>query len=114
VNSLAIHTLYGIDDDLARRRFRWIIRTQNGDGGWGYFGDSTPEETAYVLEALLIWDRHVERLEPTILDRAAKYLQQRLHTPFYTPLWIGKSLYSPRHLIKAAVLSALHSHFNRD
>jgi len=110
VNGAAIQALHGVADDLMGSRFRWILRTQNDDGGWGYLGESTPEETAYCLEALLYWDRHVARVEPSVLDAAARYLAQHLNDRYYVPLWIGKCLYTPRNPVRAAILSALFSY----
>jgi halimadienyl-diphosphate synthase len=113
VNSFALQALVGLSDDLARTRFKWIMRTRNDDGGWGYLGQSTPEETAYCLEALLLWDRTVERIDANILDEAAEYLFTHMYDASYTPLWIGKSLYTPHHLVRAAVYSALHLYCQR-
>lgn len=110
VTGASLFALKGVADDLARARLKWILRTQNDDGGWGYLDESTPEETAYCLEALLMWDRTVERIDPTLIDAAALYLNAHLSDPEYTPLWIGKSLYTPVIPVKAAILSALYSY----
>jgi len=102
-----------LDDDLAASRLKWILHTQNDDGGWGYLGQSTLEETAYCLEALLFWDGMVASIDPTVLDAAAQFLSDNLdHLP-YLPLWIGKSLYTPYVPVKAAVLGALFAYTNR-
>ena len=111
VTSAALYALQGIADDLAQSRLKWILRTQNDDGGWGYLGVSTPEETAYCLEALLFWDRTVERIDQTILDASANYLSLHLNDKYYAPLWIGKSLYTPYNVVKAVILSALFSYY---
>jgi halimadienyl-diphosphate synthase len=113
VNAAALNALYGVADDLAATRLKWIVRTQNDDGGWGYLGRSTPEETAYCLEALVRWDRDISPIEPTILDAAARYLQPHLGEARYTPLWIGKSLYTPHNPVKAAIAGALFSYGQR-
>lgn len=110
VNSTALSALYGLNDELAHSRLRWILRTQNDDGGWGYLDQSTPEETAYCLSALLQWHRNVEPLDQTRLNAAAKYLFRHAHDERYTPLWIGKSLYTPRNPVKSAVLGALYNY----
>lgn len=109
-NSTAVSALYGIDDALARSRFKWIARTQNDDGGWGYLGQSTAEETAYCLNTLLIWDYTVERVDSAALHSAAQYLRLHLSDTHDTPLWIGKSLYTPVNPVKAVILSALYAY----
>lgn len=114
VNSTGIWALYGLDNTLVETRLKWILRTQNSDGGWGYFEESTPEETAYCLESLLWWDKHVQRLDDTILDKAVSYLIPHITDERYTPLWIGKSLYSPHYVVKAAILGAIHRYINRE
>lgn len=114
VTGASLFALQGIADNMARSRLTWILRTQNDDGGWGYLDESTPEETAYCLEALLMWDRTVERIDARRLDAAAKYLSAHLHDAHDMPLWIGKSLYTPLVPVKAAILSALYSYVNWD
>ena len=113
VTGAALIALQGLDDDLAASRLKWILHTQNDDGGWGYLGQSTLEETAYCLEALLFWDGMVASIDPAVLDAAAQFLGDNLdHLP-YLPLWIGKSLYTPYVPVKAAVLGALFAYANR-
>jgi halimadienyl-diphosphate synthase len=114
VNSTAIIALQGVADSLAQSRLRWILKTQNDDGGWGHSGVSTPEETACCLEALLQWDRTVERLESAVLYEAASYLRGHLNDASYTPLWISKCLYTPPHIVKATIISALYSYAKRE
>lgn len=111
VSGAALGALRDIDDQLARSRLKWIVRTQNDDGGWGYLGESTAEETAYCLEALLDWHITAERVDRTIMDAAAAFLRKQLQEDDReTPLWIGKSLYHPAGPVKAAVLGALYSY----
>lgn len=110
VSGAALAALHGVDDALAHTRLKWIVRTQNDDGGWGYLGESTPEETAYCLQALLNWHTSVESIDTTILDSAARYLWRQLSDTRKTPLWIGKSLYHPDRPVRAASLGALYSY----
>jgi halimadienyl-diphosphate synthase len=86
----------------------WILHTQQEDGSWGFFEQSTVEETAYALTALLHYHRH-EPLDPQVMHRAAAYLARTHRGPAstYPPLWIAKSLFAPHDIIRAAVLAAL-------
>lgn len=110
VSGVAVNALHGIDDHLAYSRLKWILRTQNDDGGWGYLGTSTAEETAYCLEALLRWHVNVTSIDRSLLDAAAEYLWKNFPERQHPPLWIGKSLYYPSGPVKAAVLGALYSY----
>ncbi|KAG6550579.1 hypothetical protein Mapa_007832 [Marchantia paleacea] len=38
---------------VVTRALRWLRRSQNGDGGWGEHGNSTPSQTAWALMGLL-------------------------------------------------------------
>lgn len=110
VTSTAVIALRGIADEVAKARIEWLLRTQNDDGGWGYLDVSTPEETAYVLDALLTWHRQVEPLPDgeRVLRAAYEYLLPHMHDEQFHPIWIGKTLYSPINLVRAAILSALY------
>ena len=110
VSGIALAALRGLDDELVHSRLKWILRTQNDDGGWGYLGESSPEETAYCLETLIRWYNFGEAFDRTMLDAAANYLAKNLNNYRKTPLWIGKSLYHPDGPVRAAILGALHSY----
>jgi halimadienyl-diphosphate synthase len=110
LTSIAVRALYGIRNHLVRPRIEWIRRTQQSDGGWGYYGQTTAEETAYCLSSLLFWDHNVERVDPVQLDAAAEYLTAHLNDTYHLPLWIAKSLYTPMNVVKAAILAALHEY----
>jgi halimadienyl-diphosphate synthase len=86
----------------------WILHTQREDGAWGFYEQSTIEETAYALTALLHYHRH-EPLDPEVLRRGAAYLARthRGAKSTYPPLWIAKSLFAPPDIIRSAVLAAL-------
>lgn len=107
VSNLAVHALYRLDPELSATRLKWILKTQNDDGGWGYLDKSTTEETAYCLDALLLWDRMVEPVEPTIIEQGAQFLSSHIQDHEYTPLWISKGLYTPHNVVKAAIWSTL-------
>lgn len=112
VNTTAINALAGLDDELAITRLRWILRTQRDDGGWGYLGMSTPEETAYCLLALMQWQRKFHSIEPSVFDGAAQYLAKNVNhnANSAVPLWISKELYTPVYPVRAAILAALFAY----
>jgi halimadienyl-diphosphate synthase len=104
---IAIQALRGLADELIAGHVRWITATQRRDGGWGHFGWSTPEETAYALLALLFWDdRHVG-VERFRLAAAAEFLSRHAESDNLTPLWIGKCLYTPPNVVRSVILAAL-------
>ena len=108
VSKLAVAALQNIDAELANSRIKWIIRTQNDDGGWGYMGESTAEETAYCLDALLEWNQAVESIDSSILDEAAAFLKNASSMTHFTPLWISKGLYTPHNIVRSTILSAMY------
>lgn len=95
----------GYDDDLLDDAVYWILATQNANGSWGYYMP-TAEETAYCLQALVIWRRRGHEVGDQVLKRGAAWLAEHSEPP-YPPLWIGKSLYCPILVVRSAVLSAL-------
>jgi halimadienyl-diphosphate synthase len=97
-------------DDLLRPRIRWALRTQQEKGGWGYYGEATLEETALVLDLLLFWSQYTEAIDDEILDRAMRYILQNWDDSPLPALYIGKSLYHPRHIVDATILAALHNY----
>ncbi len=104
----AISSLQGVADELVQVYVKWIMRTQLPDGGWGFYGFSTPEETAYALQSLLLWDRTTP-VDPASIQAGAAYLVSHLSDKQYYPLWIGKCLYTPHNVVRTAVISALYS-----
>jgi halimadienyl-diphosphate synthase len=90
-----------------RHTIDWLIHNQREDGSWGFFDRGTPEETAYVLTALLHYYQQ-ESVNLEILHRAADYLIEA-HQEDWTPppLWIIKSLFLPHNIVKSAILSSL-------
>lgn len=110
LTSTAIWSLQSEVDDLLPPRIQWILKTQRADGGWGYYHQSTAEETAYCLQALLYWDRKVQRVEPGCIHAAARFLNDHVNDTSFPQLWIGKCLYMPRHLVRSAILMALYSY----
>jgi halimadienyl-diphosphate synthase len=103
--SHAIIACAGFLDTLVEDAVSWIVSSQNKDGSWGQYVPTT-EETAYCLQALVIWKRAGHFVPDDILQRGSEWLRDHQEPP-YLPLWIGKGLYSPTLVIRSAVLSAL-------
>ncbi|MEU5241992.1 prenyltransferase/squalene oxidase repeat-containing protein [Streptomyces lydicus] len=104
---LALHRHAGAQAaETVRRAVRWVLRNQHDDGSWGHWG-GTAEETAYAVRILL--DTRAEGDQEAV--RAALRGRDHLlrHGPGdrHPPLWIGKELYTPAHIVRAAVLGAL-------
>lgn len=95
----------GYADELVDNAAYWIIETQNEDGSWGFY-IPTAEETAYCLQALVIWKRSGHPVPDGVLKRGAGWLMAHMDEPL-PPLWIGKCLYCPIHVVRSAILSAL-------
>ena len=88
----------------------WVLASQNADGSWGLAG-GTVEETGYAVNSLLA----VQAAYPWVrdaADRGARYLSDRCTDgePAHPPLWIGKVLYTPYRVVRAAVLGARPQH----
>jgi halimadienyl-diphosphate synthase len=103
--SHAIIACAGFDNDLVESSVDWIISSQDKNGGWGN-QFTTAEETAYCLQALLIWNREGGKVPRNILNKAATWLKDHVESP-YPSLWIGKGLYTPNLVVRSAILSAL-------
>lgn len=101
----AVITLIGINDELARGAVRWILNGQRPDGAWGYHNRPTAEETAYCLQALSMYDRHVEPMDKKVLARGREGLLNCIEE--MPALWVGKCLYTPVRVVKSAICSAL-------
>lgn len=101
----AVIALMGVDPDLATSAVQWILDTQRPDGGWGHYGRPTAEETAYCLQALSLYDSHLEPVNREVLARGREgLLACRGERP---ALWIGKCLYAPVRVVESAIYSAL-------
>ena len=98
--------LLDYDKEAAEDAMYWIRETQNEDGSWGFYQVPTAEETAYALQALVIWKRHGGEVSDEVLNRGVDWLKAHADPP-YPPLWTGKSLYCPTLVVQSAILSAL-------
>lgn len=86
----------------------WLLHTQRADGSWGFFEQATLEETAYVMTALLHYNRY-QPIDSGVLHRGARYLMEEYEKPTasYPDLWIAKCLYGPDDVIRSAVQAAI-------
>ncbi len=84
---------------LAMRALYLLLATQRTDGGWG-FVQTTTEETAYAALALLKLNERQDALHDEIQTSLLHAQDVLAREPDYTPLWIGKSLYCLRPLVR--------------
>ncbi len=117
--SHALHALCGLPNEFHAQRsalvqpaLEWLTYTQRPDGAWGWL-QSTVEETAYALLALVDAQRHGWPVLDEVILCGARYLEHHASVRDYHPLWIGKSLYAPTNIIHAAVLAARYALANR-
>jgi halimadienyl-diphosphate synthase len=101
----AIIACAGFADDLVEESVEWILGSQNGNGSWGTY-ITTAEETAYALQALWSWNQKAGKVPKAAFRNGVRWLEEHLDPP-YPPLWIGKCLYTPRLVIRSAIISAL-------
>lgn len=96
---------------LVTRAREWLRQTQWSDGGWGFYGRPTVEETAYAILALTAGEP--DRLD--LSDRrccaaGVRYLKAALDrtgiTEPFPSLWIDKCLYTPALVVRAAIEAA--------
>ncbi|MGI8311956.1 cytochrome P450 [Saccharopolyspora hattusasensis] len=78
-----------------------VRETQRSDGSWGVH-EGTAEETAYAV--LLLAAAPGEHQDA--IARGVAHLERTGSAGPHPPLWVGKDLYAPVNLIRAAVLAA--------
>ena len=105
--SHAIPAVLGWDDSLARNCVGNLLGEQRLDGGWGWNGHSTLEETAHVVLALSHAYEYDIVKDSEVLARTAEFLQSRSAVN-RERLWIGKTLYHPEGLVEALLYSAAY------
>jgi halimadienyl-diphosphate synthase len=101
----AIIACAGYDDELIKDAVNQLILTQNPDGSWGN-QIPTGEETAYAMQALCTWRKQGHPVDEMVLRKGGLWLKKHVDPP-YPSLWIGKCLYSPVRVVRAAILSAM-------
>ncbi|MGK5448784.1 prenyltransferase [Streptomyces radiopugnans] len=107
--ALALHRYAGPDAaDALRGSVAWLLERQREEGSWGRW-DGTAEETAYAVRTLLelTVDARSEGVAEAVQRGCSFLLEHGLNVERHPPLWIGKELYAPAHLVRAAVLGAL-------
>jgi halimadienyl-diphosphate synthase len=94
---------------LVERSREWLRQSQNADGSWGFYGQPTPEETAYGLLALASSREPVER-DQAHCEAAARYIEQAVRDGVPHPsLWIDKCLYIPPLVVRSVIAGALNA-----
>jgi halimadienyl-diphosphate synthase len=104
-----VSSMRGLDDSLVRKTIQWVLDQQREDGSWG-LAVGNPEETAYGLETLTAAaedDPSVCAVALQAMQRAADYLSDHVSDDHYPSLWMGKNLYAPHNVVRAAILGAL-------
>lgn len=102
----AVIAFAGWRDAAARKCVDFILRHQRDDGGWGWFGRSTREETAYCVLALHLARNRGLHVDDHVFTAAATYFTfVDLDAPFER-LWIAKTLYALNGNIKASIFAA--------
>lgn len=102
----SIWMLMGIEGVEVAPKIDWILSTQHSDGGWGYYGTSTVEETAYCVQALSAWLGHYD-IDTSPIKRGRDFLLTHSHDDL-PAMWVGKCLYTPHKVVGSSILSALH------
>jgi halimadienyl-diphosphate synthase len=92
---------------MTERPIDWILERQAVDGGWGSYGTSTVEETAYAVQALHEYSSVVEPIDQGPIQRGAAFIQSRRRDCF-EKLWIAKGLYCPINVVGSLALSVLN------
>jgi halimadienyl-diphosphate synthase len=104
----AIIALLDADPSLCEGAVTWLLQTQRPDGSWGQ-EIATAEETAYCVQALVVYRLHGGNVPASVFSQALEYLTKSPERKncHYKPLWLGKTLYSPTWVVHSAVLSAM-------
>ena len=107
---LALEGREDASEGLLGPAVEWLVKTQRGTGAWSELDAAgTCEETAYALQALSSLP-HPSRSVVAAMNGAASYLWDHIDNHDYPELWVGKALYAPFAVIRAAILGALYAH----
>jgi hypothetical protein len=105
--SHALSAFLDWDADMERECLCFILDHQNDDGGWGWQGPTTLEETAHCLLALneAYEAGLLKSLEP--IRRAAPLFSGKFVVP-KERMWIGKALYRPVEILDVLMRATRH------
>jgi hypothetical protein len=104
----ALIAFAGLRRTAAQHCLDFILSHQHPDGGWGWFGPATREETAYCVLALHAAKKAGLAVDHMHFAQANRFFKRAdLEAP-YERLWIAKSLYALTGSIRAAVYAAQH------
>lgn len=102
---------FGAENEISKKAIDWIVRTQRKDGSWGFFDESTCEETAYCLQALLLCYEKNKKIRKQSLEKAADYLSDNFADYDYPEMWIEKCLYAPFNIVKSYIALSLIKYY---
>lgn len=102
----AVFGLVGaVPADTLAGTWRWLLDSQHSNGSWGMAG-GLAEETAYAVLTLDALAPHHGPVPADTYRRAADFLREHVDSSDYAELWIGKGLYTPPTVVRAAVVAA--------
>jgi halimadienyl-diphosphate synthase len=102
----AIPAFVGWNETLTQRCIDFLIEHQRPDGGWGWFGESTLEETAHAVIGLASAYRHDLLPDRRALIQAARFLRERTGEQPVEHFWIGKTVFRPDTIVAATLYAA--------
>ncbi|MEM1244137.1 MAG: prenyltransferase/squalene oxidase repeat-containing protein [Pseudomonadota bacterium] len=86
---------------------QWLLSQQNTDGGWGYFGKSSQEETALVVLALTN-DKKLATSVAQSLQLAKQFLSQKDNIELAS-FYMESTMVCPINVVTATILAAKHA-----
>jgi REP element-mobilizing transposase RayT len=102
----AIPAFIGWNEPLTQHCIDFLIEHQRSDGGWGWFGHSTLEETAHAVIGLANAHRHDLLPDRRALTQAARFLRDRIGEKPIEHFWIGKTVFRPDTIVAATLYAA--------
>jgi hypothetical protein len=105
--SHAIPAFAGWNMEAVSRCVNFLIDQQHTDGGWGWFGRSTLEESAQCTLGLYHAFRSSIPGCHDALARVAGYFQEQAGQEALEPMYVGKTLFRSEGIVNATVFGAL-------